>query len=161
MMDQDCCNAVISIYSQLLSDVAVLSTAYKSAHLNVRGDDFYQYHLLFERVGNDFDNAIDIDKIGERIGSIDNMCIIPVSVALATKNSQIIKQCGDIPASQSPRLLIDYLIKATCFLVDFCCTSSKYLASIGANTDANKLQEYEINIAHNLYLLKSVTYTEM
>ena len=148
-------SAIVDIYSQLISEVTVLSIAYESAHLNVRGENFYQYHLLFERTGNDLNSAIDVDSLGERIGSLDSRYIIPVSTALAAKNSQIIKQLGDIPVTQDAKVLLDYLINATEFVVNFCYTSANYLISIGANTDANKLQEYEITIGHNLYLLNA------
>ena len=148
-------SAIVDIYSQLISEVTVLSIAYESAHLNVRGENFYQYHLLFERTGNDLNSAIDIDSLGERIGSLDSRYIIPVSAALAAKNSQIIQQLGDIPVTQDAKTLLDYLINATEFVANFCYTSANYLTSIGANTDANKLQEYEVNIGHNLYLLNA------
>lgn len=154
-LEPDKISAIVDIYSQLISEVTVLSIAYESAHLNVRGDDFYQYHLLFERTGKDLNSAIDVDSLGERIGSLDSRYIVPVSAVLAAKNSQIIQQIGDIPVSQSASVLLDYLISATEFLVKFCYTSANYLLSIGASADANKLQEYEITIAHNLYLLNA------
>jgi DNA-binding ferritin-like protein len=154
-LESDKISAIVDIYSQLISEVTVLSIDYESAHLNVRGENFYQYHLLFERTGNDLNSAIDVDSLGERIGSLDSRYIIPVSTALAAKNSQIIQQLGDIPVTQDAKTLLDYLIKATEFLVNFCYTSANYLISIGANTDANKLQEYEVNIGHNLYLLNA------
>lgn len=154
-LEPDKISAIVDIYSQLISEVTVLSAAYENAHLNVRGDEFYQYHLLFERTGNDFNSAISVDELGERINSLDSRYLIPVSVVLAAKNSQIIQQIGDIPVTQSAVQLLDYLIRATEFVVKFCYTSANYLVSIGATADANKLQEYEINIAHNLYLLNA------
>ena len=154
-LEPDKISAIVDIYSQLISEVTALSIAYENAHLNVRGENFYQYHLLFERTGNDLNSAIDVDSLGERIGSLDSRYLIPVSTVLAAKNSQIIQQLGDIPITQNAIQLLEYLIAATEFLVKFCYTSANYLLSIGANADANKLQEYEITVGHNLYLLNA------
>lgn len=146
---------VIEIYKQLIAEVTILRDAIESCHLNVRGLNFYQYHLLFERIGDDLDSAITVDELGERIGSIDNSAIIPVSTALAVKSSQILQTYGDVPVSKEGNVLTTYLVNCVTYLANLLCQASDYLVSIGADSDANKVQEYEYKVRHLLYLLLS------
>ena len=146
---------VIKVYEQLIAEVTVIRDAIENAHLNVRGSNFYSYHLLFEQVGNDLDSAITVDELGERIGALDVSYNIPVSTLKAVNSSKILQSYGDIPVSHDGYTLNCYLINAIKLLVNLLCESSQYLTSLCANTDANKLQEYEYKISHLLYLLQS------
>ena len=154
-MKQENVYCVIKVYEQLIAEITVLKDAIQNAHLNVRGNNFYSYHLLFERVGNELDTAITVDELGERIGALDVSYIIPASTLKAVNSSKILSSYGDIPASHDGYTLNCYLINAIKLVVGLLCDSSQYFTSLGENADANKLQEYEYQVNHLLYLLQS------
>lgn len=54
----------------LLVNLINLKYQAKSAHWNVRGMLFYQFHLMFDRIQGEYDKYI--DQIAEKIGSLGN-----------------------------------------------------------------------------------------
>lgn len=71
--------------NQLLSDIVVLGQMTHSAHWNVVGPSFYEFHLFFETLYNDLQDPI--DEIAERIRALHSH---PIStLAGFVKKSQL------------------------------------------------------------------------
>lgn len=61
-------NEVISILGKILADQYVLYTKTRNYHWNVTGEDFAQYHKLFEEQYSAIDE--DIDDVAERVRTL-------------------------------------------------------------------------------------------
>jgi starvation-inducible DNA-binding protein len=63
-LDEKTREEVIAILNARLADTLDLQTQTKFAHWNVKGNDFYQLHLLFDEVAEHLEDAVDL--IAER-----------------------------------------------------------------------------------------------
>ena len=59
---------VIAILNASLADTFDMQSQTKFAHWNVKGNDFYQLHLLFDKIAEDLEEAVDM--IAERITAL-------------------------------------------------------------------------------------------
>jgi starvation-inducible DNA-binding protein len=76
---------VIAILNQRLADSLDMQTQTKFAHWNVKGNDFYQLHLLFDEIAEHLEDAVDL--IAERATALGGRANGTVRQAAA--NSQI------------------------------------------------------------------------
>jgi starvation-inducible DNA-binding protein len=58
----------IAILNQTLADLSAITMQLKSAHWNVKGQEFYQLHELFEDLIEEFDEYI--DEVAERVSAL-------------------------------------------------------------------------------------------
>jgi len=63
-IDDESREKVIAILNARLADTLDLQTQTKFAHWNVKGNDFYQLHLLFDEIAEHLEDAVDL--IAER-----------------------------------------------------------------------------------------------
>ena len=59
---------IIAILNGSLADTFDMQSQTKFAHWNVKGNDFYQLHLLFDKIAEDLEEAVDM--IAERITAL-------------------------------------------------------------------------------------------
>ena len=59
---------LIDLLNARLSDTIDMQTQAKFAHWNVKGEDFYQLHLLFDSIAEHVENAVDL--IAERVTAL-------------------------------------------------------------------------------------------
>lgn len=83
---------VVEMLNARLADSIDLHYQAKQAHWNVKGDDFYQLHLLFDKIAEDTDEYVDL--IAERITQIGG--IANGTVRDAAKNSSLAEYPHDI-----------------------------------------------------------------
>ncbi|MCU1311756.1 MAG: starvation/stationary phase protection protein Dps [Candidatus Angelobacter sp.] len=76
---------VIAILNSRLADSLDVQTQTKFAHWNVKGNDFYQLHLLFDEIAEHLEDAVDL--IAERATALGGRA--NGTVRQAAKNSQI------------------------------------------------------------------------
>ena len=60
--------ALIALLNARLADAIDMQTQAKFAHWNVKGDDFYQLHLLFDSIAEHVEDAVDL--IAERVTAL-------------------------------------------------------------------------------------------
>jgi starvation-inducible DNA-binding protein len=58
----------IAVLNQTLADLSAVAMQLKSAHWNVKGQEFYQLHELFEDLIEEFDEYI--DEVAERVSAL-------------------------------------------------------------------------------------------
>lgn len=83
---------VVEMLNARLADSIDLHYQAKQAHWNVKGDDFYQLHLLFDKIAEDTDKYVDL--IAERITQIGG--VANGTVRDAAKNSTLAEYPHDI-----------------------------------------------------------------
>jgi hypothetical protein len=57
--------ALIDLLNNRLADTIDMQTQAKFAHWNVKGEDFYQLHLLFDSIAEHVEDAVDL--VAERV----------------------------------------------------------------------------------------------
>ena len=67
-LDANACQKVIDALGKVIADQYVLYTKTRNYHWNVTGEDFSQYHKLFEEQYSAIDE--DIDEVAERIRAL-------------------------------------------------------------------------------------------
>ena len=70
-----------AILNQTLADISDLYSQTKQAHWNVRGQYFYQLHLLFDRLADEVEEHV--DTLAERITAIGAVAMGTVRMAAA------------------------------------------------------------------------------
>ena len=91
------------LLNQILADTIILYHLYKKHHWLVRGQTFYQLHLLMDKHGDEQLNLIDL--MGERVQNLGGVAIAdPRHVAELTKISRPPNGAEEVPAMLS-RLL--------------------------------------------------------
>lgn len=90
------------LLSVVFAETYVILTKFQSCHWNCVGSDFYQKHLLFERLYNETYNTI--DRIAENIRSLDT--ITPVCLYSLLALSKIQSQQDDDPSFTNNRLQV-------------------------------------------------------
>lgn len=83
--DEDTRRSMVVMLNQRLADVADLYSQSKHAHWNVKGSDFYQLHLLFDRLAESIEEHT--DAIAERITALGGTAL--GTVRLAAQNSSL------------------------------------------------------------------------
>lgn len=83
---------VVEMLNARLADSIDLHYQAKQAHWNVKGDDFYQLHLLFDKIAEDTDEYVDL--IAERIAQMGG--VANGTVRDAAKNSSLAEYPHDI-----------------------------------------------------------------
>jgi starvation-inducible DNA-binding protein len=76
---------VIALLQTRLSESIDLETQMKQAHWNVRGKDFFQLHLLFDKIHDEVEEFVDL--IAERIAALGG--VADGRVQTAAKTSQL------------------------------------------------------------------------
>ena len=72
---------VIAILAKTLATTLDLKTQIKQAHWNVKGLDFYQLHLLFDELGGEIEEYVDL--VAERITALGGTPLGTARVAAA------------------------------------------------------------------------------
>jgi starvation-inducible DNA-binding protein len=67
-LDEKTREKAIAILNARLADTLDVQTQTKFAHWNVKGNDFYQLHLLFDEVAEHLEDAVDL--IAERVTAL-------------------------------------------------------------------------------------------
>ena len=83
---------VVEMLNARLADSIDLHYQSKQAHWNVKGDDFYQLHLLFDKIAEDTDEYVDL--IAERITQLGG--VANGTVRDSAKNSTLAEYPHDI-----------------------------------------------------------------
>ena len=73
---------VIQALNQVLADTTDLRTQAKFAHWNVKGYDFYQFHLLFDEIAETLEGHV--DRIAERITALGGQAMGTTRIAAKT-----------------------------------------------------------------------------
>lgn len=97
---------VISVLSDVMADQYVLYTKTRNYHWNVTGEDFAQYHKLFEEQYSAIDE--DIDDVAERIRALGGKT--PATLAEFVKAATLKEHPGKYPSAKSmiANLLADH-----------------------------------------------------
>lgn len=97
---------VISVLSDVLADQYVLYTKTRNYHWNVTGEDFAQYHELFEKQYSAIDE--DIDDVAERIRALGAKT--PATLSEFIKSATLKEHPGKFPYSKAmiANLLADH-----------------------------------------------------
>jgi starvation-inducible DNA-binding protein len=72
---------MITLLNQHLADISDLYSQTYQAHWNVRGAEFYQLHILFEKLGEELEEYIDM--IAERVTTLGGVAKGTVRMAAA------------------------------------------------------------------------------
>jgi starvation-inducible DNA-binding protein len=73
--------SLVTLLNQQLANLADLHSQTKQAHWNVRGEDFYQLHKLFDDLAEPFDEFI--DTVAERAVTLGGLALGTVRSAAA------------------------------------------------------------------------------
>ena len=97
---------VISVLSDVMADQYVLYTKTRNYHWNVTGEDFAQYHKLFEEQYSAIDE--DIDDVAERIRALGGKT--PATLAEFVKAATLNEHPGKYPSAKAmiANLLADH-----------------------------------------------------
>lgn len=97
---------VISVLSDVMADQYVLYTKTRNYHWNVTGEDFAQYHKLFEEQYSAIDE--DIDDVAERIRALGGKT--PATLAEFVKAATLKEHPGKYPSAKAmiANLLADH-----------------------------------------------------
>jgi len=97
---------VIDVLSDIIADQYVLYTKTRNYHWNVTGEDFSQYHKLFEEQYSAIDE--DIDDVAERIRALGGKTLATLSEFL--KSATLKEHPGKYPPSKTmiANLLADH-----------------------------------------------------
>jgi len=97
---------VVAVLSGVLSDQYVLYTKTRNYHWNVTGEDFAQYHELFEKQYSAIDE--DIDDVAERIRALGTKT--PATLAEFVKFATLKEHPGKYPLAKTmiANLLADH-----------------------------------------------------
>jgi DNA-binding ferritin-like protein len=90
------------LLSVVFAESYILLTKLQSSHWNYTGPDFYQKHLLFERLYGETYNTL--DRVAENIRSLDS--ITPVSIVSLITLSKIQSLQDDDPMFVADRLYV-------------------------------------------------------
>ncbi|NDB33519.1 MAG: DNA starvation/stationary phase protection protein [Nitrososphaeria archaeon] len=88
---------IISVLSNVLADQYVLCTKTRNYHWNVTGEDFAQYHKLFEEQYSAIDE--DIDEVAERIRALGGKTIATLTEFL--KSARLKEHAGEFPSAKT------------------------------------------------------------
>lgn len=88
---------IISVLSNVLADQYVLYTKTRNYHWNVTGEDFAQYHKLFEEQYSAIDE--DIDEVAERIRALGGKTIATLTEFL--KSARLKEHPGEFPSAKT------------------------------------------------------------
>lgn len=97
---------IIIVLSDVLADQYVLYTKTRNYHWNVTGEDFVQYHKLFEEQYSAIDE--DIDEVAERIRALGGKT--PATLAEFLKSATLKEHPGKFPSAKAmiANLLADH-----------------------------------------------------
>lgn len=97
---------VISVLSDIMADQYILYTKTRNYHWNVTGEDFAQYHKLFEEQYSAIDE--DIDDVAERIRALGGKT--PATLAEFVKSAALKEHPGKYPSAKAmiANLLADH-----------------------------------------------------
>ena len=95
---------VIEILTNVLADANVLYIKLRKFHWNISGDNFMEYHLLFEEQYSALEEKI--DEIAERISTIGGIAI--GTTKEFGENTRLEENPGEIPA---PKEMVKILVK--------------------------------------------------
>ncbi len=97
---------VISVLSDVMADQYVLYTKTRNYHWNVTGEDFSQYHKLFEEQYSAIDE--DIDDVAERIRALGGKT--PATLVEFVKAATLKEHPGKYPSAKAmiANLLADH-----------------------------------------------------
>jgi starvation-inducible DNA-binding protein len=88
--------ASITVLQSILADTIFMHSLYKKYHWHVEGEDFYQYHLLFDKHANELLPLIDL--VAERIRTLGG--IAPGLPAEVERNKQVNEGADPGPSGQ-------------------------------------------------------------
>jgi starvation-inducible DNA-binding protein len=87
---------VVGVLSGVISDQYVLYTKTRNYHWNVTGEDFAQYHKLFEKQYSAIDE--DIDEVAERIRALGAKT--PATLSEFLKSTTLREHPGKFPSAK-------------------------------------------------------------
>ena len=92
-LDSDSRRSVVEILNNTLANEAVLTLKTRSAHWNVSGPGFFEFHILFD---SQYEQLNDIsDEIAERVRMLGGIAI--GSLQEFTKYTRLEEQTGNVP----------------------------------------------------------------
>jgi starvation-inducible DNA-binding protein len=139
---------VIAILNARLADSLDIQTQTKFAHWNVKGNDFYQLHLLFDEIAEHLEDAVDL--IAERATALGGRANGTVRQAAA--NSQIEEyEIDAIKGMDHVRALSDRLGS----FANLCRQSIDQTDELGDKATADVFTEIVRQADKDLYFLES------
>ena len=134
----------VSLLQQMIASLIDLRYRAKHAHWNYKGPEFYSYHLLFDRMYDDYEEFI--DRLGERAAGKGQ--IAPGNIRLAVEQSQL----SGVPISEE-QYTYD-LKEALVGLSEFSGKGIKSLTEQGDDTSANIFCEIQERVDQHAFLLR-------
>lgn len=144
----------VPIILTTIAAIQLLQGQTYSAHLNVKGDDFYQAHLLFERISNELDAMV--DPLAERVtalgGTVDPQATAQIQIG-----------GGIIPSLDVQTIFLteDYCTALLNSYVRICkhvADSVKALQDMGDWVTSNHYQSLLMDLDHHTYFLNSMVW---
>lgn len=138
---------IVAILNQRIANLFDLYTQAKNCHWNCKGKQFYQQHLLFDRISDELFDVI--DPLAERLVSLGG--IVEGTLFQAAQNSTLPPQApmtsvDDFTKDLRNKVAIEYLnVKS----------DTTNLLKLGDNATSNKLSEIEFMLSIHLFLLES------
>jgi starvation-inducible DNA-binding protein len=105
-LDPNSCQKINTILSNIIADQYILYTKTRNYHWNVTGEDFIQYHKLFEDQYSALDD--DIDEVAERIRALGGKT--PATLGEFLKSTTLKENPGEFPLAKTmiANLLTDH-----------------------------------------------------
>ena len=139
---------VISILNKTIANLTDLKSQYKNAHWNVKGQNFYSLHLLFDRLSDGFDS--NIDKLAERLTALGG------TVGGTIRQSSYVSILNDsFPQPIDCNLFVLVLINMTAIVQAANIESIDALTRLNDQATLNMLVEVEEILGLHLYLLEA------
>ncbi len=149
-LSDDVKKKVVELLNVRLAEAADAYSQTKFAHWNVKGLNFYQLHLLFDKIAEDIEEQI--DEIGERITALGGVANGTVRQAAITSGLPEYK----LDAVSGP----DHLKAMINMLADYASAlreASDKAGDFGDDPTADFFNQMIIDVEQDLYFLESHT----
>ena len=105
-LDSNTCQKINTMLGNIIADQYILYTKTRNYHWNVTGEDFIQYHKLFEEQYSAIDD--DIDQVAERIRALGEKT--PATLGEFLKSATLKEHPGEFPSAKTmiTNLLTDH-----------------------------------------------------
>jgi starvation-inducible DNA-binding protein len=141
-------SSICEYLNKILSSLVDLRSCCEVAHFNVKGMNFYQFHLMF----GEFVSALssDIDFVGETIVFLDGYADTYCGTAI---NNSV---CHDIPNGlTNPNQILTNLLECYLELHEFVIKTVEYLLEEDVQGVADRMLGVQANLEKSVYFLKS------
>jgi starvation-inducible DNA-binding protein len=139
---------LVSLLNQQLADTLDLYTQTKQAHWNVRGAQFYQLHLLFDKLAGEVEGHA--DALAERAGALGGLAL--GTARLAAEASRLDEYPLD---ATSPLGSVDALVERYSALGDTTRAAIESAATLGDPATADLLTQIARSLDGALWFLEA------